>query len=155
MLNLTATKPQLKVVFDQVDTPTYAFDLAKIIYDIVEDRRFEGNTGIYHFSNEGVCSWYDFTKMIAEYSGQTECDIQPCHSDEFPSPVKRPAFSVLDKTKIKNTFGIVVPYWTDSLKKCISNLKQAQYGIQENNCYNRRSWFHRQSRRQVICKQVP
>ena len=125
MLNLTATKPQLKVVFDQVGTPTYAFDLAKVIYDIVEDRRFEGNTGIYHFSNEGVCSWYDFTKMIAEYSGQTECDIQPCHSDEFPSPVKRPAFSVLDKTKIKNTFGIVVPYWTDSLKKCISNLKQA------------------------------
>jgi dTDP-4-dehydrorhamnose reductase len=125
MLNLTETKPQLKVVFDQVGTPTYAFDLAKIIYDIVEDRRFEGNTGIYHFSNEGVCSWYDFTKMIAEYSGQTECDIQPCHSDEFPSPVKRPAFSVLDKTKIKNTFGIVVPYWTDSLKKCISNLKQA------------------------------
>lgn len=125
MINLTATKPQLKVVFDQIGTPTYAFDLAKIIYDIVEDRRFEGNTGIYHFSNEGVCSWYDFTKMIAEYSGQTECDIQPCHSDEFPSPVKRPAFSVLDKTKIKNTFGIVVPYWTDSLKKCISNLKQA------------------------------
>lgn len=125
MINLTAAKPQLKVVFDQIGTPTYAFDLAKIIYDIVEDRRFEGNTGIYHFSNEGVCSWYDFTKMIAEYSGQTECDIQPCHSDEFPSPVKRPAFSVLDKTKIKNTFGIVVPYWTDSLKKCISNLKQA------------------------------
>lgn len=125
MLNLTATKPQLKVVFDQVDTPTYAFDLAKVIYDIVEDRRFEGNTGIYHFSNEGVCSWYDFTKMIAGYSGQTECDIQPCHSDEFPSQVKRPAFSVLDKIKIKNTFGIVVHYWTDSLKKCISNLKQA------------------------------
>lgn len=125
MLSLTATRPQLKVVFDQVGTPTYAFDLAKVIFDIVENSKFEGKTGVYHFSNEGVCSWYDFTKMIAEYSGQKECDIQPCHSDEFPSPVKRPAFSVLDKTKIKNTFGVKVPYWTDSLKKCISNLKQA------------------------------
>ena len=123
MLNLTATKPQLKVVFDQTGTPTYAFDLAKVIYDIVENRNFEGKTGVYHFSNEGVCSWYDFTKMIAEYSGQTECDIQPCHSNEFPSPVTRPAFSVLDKSKIKSTYGIEVPYWTDSLKKCISNIK--------------------------------
>ena len=79
--------------------------------------------GIYHYSNEGVCSWYDFTKMIAEYSGQTACDIQPCHSNEFPSPVIRPAYSVLDKTKIKETFGIKIPYWTESLKKCINNLK--------------------------------
>lgn len=124
MLNLTATKPQLKVVFDQVGTPTYAYDLAEAIYDIIENRKFEGNTGIYHYSNEGVCSWFDFTKMIAEYSGQTTCDIQPCHSDEFPSPVKRPAFSVLDKTKVKETFGIKVPYWTDSLKACIKNLKE-------------------------------
>lgn len=123
MLNLTATKPQLKVVFDQVGTPTYAYDLANAICDIIENRKFEGNIGIYHFSNEGVCSWFDFTKMIAEYSGQTACDIQPCHSDEFPSPVKRPSFSVLDKTKIKETFNIKVPYWTDSLKKCINNLK--------------------------------
>lgn len=122
MLNLTATKPQLKVVFDQAGTPTYAYDLAKAIFDIIENRKYTGNTGIYHYSNEGVCSWYDFTKMIAEYSGQTECDIQPCHSDEFPSPVKRPAYSVLDKTKIKDTFGVSVPYWTDSLKKCINNL---------------------------------
>ena len=122
MLNLTATKPQLKVVFDQAGTPTYAYDLAKAIFDIIENRKYTGNTGIYHYSNEGVCSWYDFTKMIAEYSGQTECDIQPCHSDEFPSPVKRPAYSVLDKTKIKNTFEVDVPYWTDSLKKCINNL---------------------------------
>ena len=122
MLNLTATKPQLKVVFDQAGTPTYAYDLAKAIFDIIEDRKYTGNTGIYHYSNEGVCSWYDFTKMIAEYSGQTECNIQPCHSDEFPSPVKRPAYSVLDKTKVKETFGVNVPYWTDSLKKCISNL---------------------------------
>ncbi len=123
MLNLTATKPQLKVVFDQVGTPTYAYDLAAAIFDIVENRKYIGNTGIYHYSNEGVCSWFDFTKMIAEYSGQTTCNIQPCHSDEFPSPVKRPAFSVLDKTKVKDTFGIKVPYWTDSLRKCMSNMK--------------------------------
>ncbi len=123
MLNLTATKPQLKVVFDQVGTPTYAYDLAKAIVDIVESGKYEGNTGIYHYSNEGVCSWYDFTKMIAEYSGQTACDILPCYSDEFPSPVTRPSYSVLDKTKIKETFGVKVPYWTDSLKVCIKNLK--------------------------------
>ena len=123
MLNLTSTKPQLKVVFDQTGTPTYAFDLASAIFEILENRKYEGNTGIYHYSNEGVCSWYDFTKMIAEYAGNTACDIQPSHSDEFPSPVKRPAYSVLDKTKIKDYFGIRVPYWTDSLKKCISNLK--------------------------------
>lgn len=123
MLSLTATKPQLKVVFDQCGTPTYAGDLAKAIVDIVSARKDEGNEGIYHYSNEGVCSWYDFTKMIAEYSGQTGCDIQPCHSDEFPSPVTRPAYSVLDKTKFKQTFGLEIPYWTDSLKKCITNLK--------------------------------
>ena len=122
MLNLTATKPQLKVVFDQVGTPTYAYDLAKVIFDIIEGRKFDGNTGVYHYSNEGVCSWYDFTKIIAEYSGQTNCDIQPCHSYEFPSPVKRPSFSVLDKTKIKETFGINIPYWTDSLKQCLANM---------------------------------
>ena len=122
MLNLTATKPQLKVVFDQVGTPTYAYDLAKVIFEIIERRKYVGKTGIYHYSNEGVCSWFDFTKMIAEYSGQTDCDIQPCHSDEFPSPVKRPSFSVLDKTKIKDTFGLTVPYWTDSLKVCVKNL---------------------------------
>lgn len=123
MLNLIAIKPQLKVVFDQVGTPTYAYDLANAIYGIIENRKYEGNTGIYHYSNEGVCSWFDFTKMIAEYANQKECDIQPCHSDEFPSPVKRPAFSVLDKTKVKETFGVSVPYWTESLKKCIHNLK--------------------------------
>lgn len=122
MLNLTATKPQLKVVFDQVGTPTYAYDLAAAIFDIIENRKYEGNSGVYHYSNEGVCSWFDFTKMIAEYSGQTACDIQPFHSDEFPSPVKRPAFSVLDKTKVKNTYGLKIPYWTRSLKKCISGI---------------------------------
>ena len=123
MLMLTSTKPQLSVVFDQTGTPTYALDLAEVIYDIVENRKYEGNDGVYHFSNEGVCSWFDFTKMIAEYAGNTACEIKPCHSDEFPSKVKRPAYSVLDKTKIKNTFGISIPYWTDSLKKCIKNLQ--------------------------------
>lgn len=129
MMNLTATKPQLKVVFDQTGTPTYALDLAKAIECILADYGKErsaesySKTGIYHYSNEGVCSWYDFTKMIAEYNGTTACDIRPCHSDEFPSPVTRPSYSVLDKTKIKNIFGIRIPYWTESLKQCINNLK--------------------------------
>ena len=120
MLALTAYKPQLKVVFDQCGTPTYALDLANAIVKMLENPV----VGTYHFSNEGVCSWYDFTKMIQEYSGQTACDVQPCHSDEFPSPVKRPAYSVLDKTSIKETFGVKVPYWTDSLKLCINNLRK-------------------------------
>ena len=123
MLMLTSTKPQLNVVFDQTGTPTYALDLAEAIYDIVENRKYEGNDGVYHFSNEGVCSWFDFTKMIAEYAGNTACDIRPCHSNEFPSKVTRPAYSVLDKTKIKEIFGLSIPYWTDSLKKCIKNLQ--------------------------------
>lgn len=122
MLALTASKPQLKVVFDQCGTPTYALDLANAIVKMLENPV----VGIYHFSNEGVCSWYDFTKMIQEYSGQTACDVQPCHSDEFPSPVKRPAYSVLDKMSIKETFGVKVPYWTDSLRKCITNLMRQQ-----------------------------
>mgnify|MGYP000935442317 FL=1 len=122
MLNLTATKPQLKVVFDQTGTPTYAGDLADVIFHIIENRLFERKTGIYHFSNEGVCSWYDFTKMIALIAGNNNCNIEPCHSDEYPSPVTRPAYSVLDKTKIKETFGIKIPYWLDSLKKCMNNI---------------------------------
>lgn len=126
MLNLTSTRPELKVVFDQTGTPTYAGDLAHALFDIIENRRFAGNEGVYHYSNEGVCSWYDFTKMIAEYAGNTACDIQPCHSDEFPSKVVRPSYSVLDKTKFKNIFGIKVPYWTDSLRRCISNLKSTE-----------------------------
>ncbi len=121
MLNFTATKQQLKVVFDQVGTPTYAYDLATTIVAVLKNPI----EGIYHYSNEGVCSWYDFTKMIAEVAGNTGCDIQPCHSDEFPSPVKRPSYSVLDKTKVKETFGIKVPYWTDSLKVCMKNLMEA------------------------------
>ena len=132
MLNLTATKPQLKVVFDQVGTPTYAFDLAQAIITILEDYKSTitvprspltyAKSGVYHFSNEGLCSWYDFTKMIAEIAGNSTCDIQPCHSNEFPSPVTRPRYSVLDKTKIKETFDIIVPYWADSLKTCIKFL---------------------------------
>lgn len=123
MMNLTATKSHLKVVFDQVGTPTYALDLAKVI-EVVLDK-FDGTqTGVYHYSNEGVCSWFDFAKMIAEHNGATECNIQPCHSNEFPSPVKRPAYSVLDKTKIKEVFDVKIPYWTDSLKQCILNLKK-------------------------------
>ena len=132
MLNLTATKPQLKVVFDQVGTPTYARDLAEAIVAVISSGASSvipseaSVSQTFHFSNEGVCSWYDFTKMIAVYAGQTACDIQPCHSTEFPSPVKRPAYSVLDKTKIKTTFGLRIPYWTDSLKVCMKNLSQNQ-----------------------------
>ena len=149
MLNLTSVRPQLKVVFDQVGTPTYAYDLAKTLVMILGDYKNESLTlnnkpftknGVYHFSNEGVCSWYDFTKMIQQIAVQLRyyeslpkqgdleglCDVQSCHSDEFPSPVKRPAFSVLDKTKVKETFGITVPYWTDSLKKCMNNLVKAE-----------------------------
>ena len=124
MLNLTATKPQLKVVFDQCGTPTYAYDLATAIHDIISNRKYEGHTGIYHYSNEGVTSWYDFTQMIARIAGHTDCDIQPCYSSEYPSPVKRPSYSVLDKKTFKETFGIQVPYWVDSLEKCINHLKQ-------------------------------
>lgn len=123
MLRLTAEKEELRVVFDQVGTPTYALDLARAIYNIVEERKFEGHEGIYHYSNEGVCSWFDFTKVIAEMAGNTHCRILPCHSEEFPSPVRRPAFSVLDKTKFKQTFALEVPYWTESLRHCINQLK--------------------------------
>lgn len=147
MLNLTATKPQLKVVFDQVGTPTYARDLADTILVAIEDYKAEDakrssltanrytKSGVYHFSNEGVCSWFDFTKMIQQIAVEIEtsdtvetgrthgvCEVLSCHSEEFPSSVKRPAFSVLDKTRIKNTFKIKVPYWTDSLKLCLSNI---------------------------------
>ena len=137
MMSLTAAKPELNVVFDQVGTPTYALDLAKAILVILKDyayfvistepqrveKSFYDNSGIYHYSNEGVCSWFDFTKMIAEYNGTTACNVKPCYSCDFPSPVKRPSYSVLDKSKIKSVFSVEVPYWTDSLKKCINNLK--------------------------------
>lgn len=124
MQNLTASKDSLKVVFDQVGTPTFAGDLADVISHIIETNQLD-KTGIYHFSNEGVCSWFDFAKIICELSGNT-CDIEPCYSEEFPSPVKRPHFSVLDKTKLKKTFGFKVPYWTDSLKVCIKQLANSK-----------------------------
>lgn len=126
MLNLTATKPNLSVVFDQCGTPTYAYDLAAAIFEIITERKYEGNTGIYHYSNEGVTSWYDFTQMIARISGHLECAIQPCYSSEYPSPVKRPSYSVLDKKTFKDTFGIKVPYWVDSLETCIKNIQTRQ-----------------------------
>ena len=129
ILRLTAEKPSLKVVFDQVGTPTYAGDLAQAIVRMLETPSPHpgldpGSPCVFHFSNEGVCSWYDFAKAIAEYAGHSACDIRPCHSDEFPSKVHRPSYSVLDKTKIKETFGLAIPYWTDSLKKCIRNLSE-------------------------------
>lgn len=132
MLDLTATKPALKVVFDQCGTPTYAYDLAEAIHEIIANGKYKGNTGIYHYSNEGVTSWYDFTKMIQKIAVALDtpekagirraCDIQPCYSSEFPSPVKRPSYSVLDKKSFKDTFGIRIPYWVDSLERCISNI---------------------------------
>ena len=124
MLRLTSERKQLNVVFDQVGTPTYAGDLALAIFSIIEADVYAGNEGVYHFSNEGVCSWYDFATEIAMTAGNTDCKVQPCHSDEFPSPVKRPSFSVLDKTKIKRTFGIEIPHWRDSMLYCIKRLKQ-------------------------------
>lgn len=122
MQSLTASHDTLKVVFDQVGTPTFAGDLADVIGHIINNGQTD-KTGIYHFSNEGVCSWYDFAKLICKLSGNT-CDINPCYSEEFPSPVKRPHFSVLDKKKIRDTFGIKVPYWTDSLEVCIKQLEK-------------------------------
>ena len=122
MQSLTASHDTLKVVFDQVGTPTFAGDLADVIAHIINSGQTD-KTGIYHFSNEGVCSWYDFAKLICKLSGNT-CDINPCYSEEFPSPVKRPHFSVLDKKKIRDTFGIKVPYWTDSLEVCITQLEK-------------------------------
>lgn len=122
MMMLTEQRDNLNVVFDQAGTPTYAGDLARAIYNIVENNKYKGNNGIYHFSNEGVCSWYDFAREISELA-RTECDIRPCHSNEFPSKVNRPHYSVLDKTKIKTTFGLTIPYWKNSLRVCISNLQ--------------------------------
>lgn len=123
MRKLTAERDSMKVVFDQVGTPTYALDLANVIAIFIEklknaNGQWPTANGIYNFSNEGVTSWYDFAKEICELSGNV-CDIQPCHSDEFPSKVKRPSYSVLDKTKIKKDLNISIPYWRDSLKKCI------------------------------------
>lgn len=123
MLRLTAEKEQLNVVFDQVGTPTYAGDLALAIFSIIEAGVYDGNEGVYHFSNEGVCSWYDFAVEIAAAAGNANCRINPCHSSEFPSPVTRPPYSVLDKTKVKNTFDIDIPHWRESMEYCIKRIK--------------------------------
>lgn len=124
MLRLTAEKPELRVVFDQVGTPTYAGDLANAIYRIIENGDVMRHEGVFHFANEGVCSWYDFAVEIARLSGHNNCVILPCHSDEYPSPVKRPAYSVLDKTKFKTTFSQSIPHWIDSLQRCIANIER-------------------------------
>ena len=125
MLRLTAEKESLNVVFDQVGSPTYAGDLALVIFSIIEGGVYAGNEGVYHFSNEGVCSWYDFATEIAAAAGH-ECIVMPCHSNEFPSKVTRPSFSVLDKTKIKTTFGIEIPHWRDSMLYCLQRLAKQQ-----------------------------
>ena len=122
MLRLTKEKESLNVVFDQVGTPTYAGDLALVIFSIIEGNIYIGNEGTYHFSNEGVCSWYDFATEIAIAAGHESCNIQPCHSSEFPSKVTRPPYSVLDKTKIKQTFGVDIPHWRDSMLYCLERL---------------------------------
>ena len=123
MMKLTAEKPQVNVVFDQTGTPTYALDLAQAITTILERESWRGNTGIYNYSNEGVCSWYDFAMNRRKMAGHEACQINPCHSSEYPSPVKRPAYSVLDKSKFKQTFHLSIPYWAESLLKCVNNVK--------------------------------
>ncbi|MBD5249591.1 MAG: dTDP-4-dehydrorhamnose reductase [Barnesiella sp.] len=123
MMRLTADRPHLNVVFDQTGTPTYARDLADAIISIVDRRLFIDHAGVYHYTDEGVTSWYDFACCIAALAGNDRCDIQPCHSYEFPSKVIRPSYSVLDKTKIKTTFGIKIPHWATSLADCVDKLK--------------------------------
>ena len=122
MLRLTAQMPQVKVVFDQAGTPTYAADLAGAIHRMISSGAYRGNEGTYHFSNEGVCSWYDFAHEIAVLAGLDPARVIPCHSEEFPSPVERPRYSVLDKTKIKETFNLTIPYWRDALERCLERL---------------------------------
>lgn len=126
MLRLTKEKESLNVVFDQVGTPTYAGDLALAIFSIIEGDYYKGKEGVYHFSNEGVCSWYDFAQEIATAMGHKECKINPCHSAEFPSKVTRPPYSVLDKTKIKQTFGIEIPHWRESMIYCLKRIVMQQ-----------------------------
>ena len=122
MLQLTADKPELQVVFDQVGTPTCAADLARVIFDRIESGDYAGREGFYHFSNEGVCSWYDFTVAIHRLAGITTCKVKPLHTAEYPAKANRPAYSVLDKTKIKTTFDIEIPHWEESLKQCLIKL---------------------------------
>lgn len=122
MLNLGKTKPSLKVIYDQVGTPTYALDLARAIVKIIDYPHW--HPGIYHFSDEGAISWYDFTKAIHRIAGITNCQVNPCTTEEYPTPAHRPHYSVFNKNKIKTTFGLAIPYWEDSLKDCIKRLEQ-------------------------------
>lgn len=126
MFDLTRDRDSLNVVIDQIGSPTYARDLAEAIVTIIEKRMFEGREGVYHFTDLGVCSWYDLAVMTARLSGHGGCKIAPCMSSEYPSKVKRPTYSVLDKSKIRSTFGLEIPYWVDSLSKCIKRLNEAQ-----------------------------
>ncbi len=119
MIRLGQEKPELGVIFDQIGTPTYARDLANVIMTAI-NKGIE--PGIYHFSNEGVISWYDFTKAIHRIAGIASCHVKPLHTSEYPTPANRPHYSVLDKTKIKQTYDIEVPYWEDSLCECIKKL---------------------------------
>ena len=119
MIRLGREKQELGVIFDQIGTPTYARDLARAIFVAIEQGI---QPGIYHFSNEGVISWYDFTKAIHRLAGITTCHVRPLHTSEYPTPANRPHYSVLDKTKMKDTYGIEVPYWEESLQECISLL---------------------------------
>lgn len=121
MMRLGKEKDELNVIFDQIGTPTYARDLAVAIMTAVEKGIVPG---IYHFSNEGVISWYDFTKAIHRLSGITSCHVRPIHTEEYPTAATRPHYSVLDKTKIKKTYGIEIPYWEDSLAECINILNK-------------------------------
>lgn len=120
MKGLTAERKKLNVVFDQVGSPTWAADLARCIVHVIESGQ-SGKHGVYHYSDEGVCSWYDFACAIRDLAGNS-CDIRPCHSEDYPSKVKRPSFSVLDKTLVKKTFGVEIPHWYESLKKCMQEL---------------------------------
>lgn len=124
IIRLGAQNPSIKVVFDQVGTPTYAGDLAMAIFSIIETQQLDGKSGTYHFSNEGVCSWYDFAVEIIRAVGIAECRVLPCHSNEFPTRAQRPKYSVLDKSKIKEVFGIDIPHWRESLNYCIERLKR-------------------------------
>ena len=119
MIRLGKEKPELGVIFDQIGTPTYARDLAVAVFAAIKQGV---NPGIYHFSNEGVISWYDFTKAIHRIAGITTCHVRPLHTSEYPTPAARPHYSVLDKTKIKQTYGLEIPYWEESLRECISQL---------------------------------
>lgn len=123
MLRLTGERERLTVVFDQIGTPTYAADLAGAIFRIVEEGAYTGCNGIYHYSDEGVCSWYDFATAIARHAGHAKCEILPCHSWEYPSKVRRPAYSVLDKSKVKEGFGLRIPHWHDAMERCMQRLK--------------------------------